>query len=69
MTPAIIRAFWDAVDRASLNHVGNLDDETLVRWLVDRVKEQSSLDSSQQDDLNSYINNRMLLIREIATQS
>ncbi|MDX2255241.1 MAG: hypothetical protein NW214_06990 [Pseudanabaenaceae cyanobacterium bins.39] len=66
MTPAIMRLFWDSVNQAQPNLLLNLDDDGLLSWLVDQVKQRSSLDTSQQDDLSHYISDRIPLIREMA---
>ncbi len=69
MSPAMIRAFWDSVNQAQPNLLLNLDDDGLMRWLVDQVKQRSSLDPHQQNDLSHYISNRLPLIREMAYQN
>ena len=69
MTPAIIRLFWDSVSQAQPNLLLNLDDDGLLSWLVDQVKQRSSLDCSQQNDLSHYISDRLPLIREMAYES
>ncbi len=69
MTPAIIRLFWDSVSQAQPNLLLNLDDDGLMSWLVDQVKERSILDCHQQNDLSDYISDRIPLIREMAYQN
>lgn len=69
MSPAIIRLFWDSVNQAQPNLLLNLDDDGLMSWLVDQVKQRSSLDQSQQSDLSHYISDRLPLIREMAYQN
>ena len=69
MSPAIIRLFWDSVSQAQPNLLLNLDDDGLLSWLVDQVKQRSSLDCSQQNDLSHYISDRLPLIREMAYES
>ncbi len=66
MSPAIIRLFWDSVNQAQPNLLLNLDDDRLLRWLVDQVKQRSALDHHQQHDLSHYISDRLPLIREMA---
>jgi succinate dehydrogenase flavin-adding protein (antitoxin of CptAB toxin-antitoxin module) len=61
MSPAIVRLFWDSVNQAHPNHLLNLDDDGLMRWLVDQVKQRSALDS--------HISDRLPLIREMAYQN
>lgn len=69
MSPAIIRLFWDSVNQAQPNLLLNLDDDGLMSWLVDQVKQRSALDSRQQNDLSHYISDRLPLIREMAYQN
>jgi hypothetical protein len=69
MSPAIMRLIWDSVDQAQPHLLLNLDDAGLMSWLVDQVKQRSSLDSCQQNDLNHYISDRLPLIREMAYQN
>ncbi|BBC23057.1 MULTISPECIES: hypothetical protein [Pseudanabaena] len=69
MSPAIIRLFWDSVNQAQPNLLLNLDDDGLMSWLVDQVKQRSALDSHQQNDLSHYISDRLPLIREMAYQN
>ena len=69
MSPAMIRLFWDSVNQAQPNLLLNLDDDGLMSWLVDQVKQRSSLDPHQQNDLSHYISNRLPLIREMAYQN
>lgn len=69
MSPAIIRLFWDSVNQAQPNLLLNLDDDGLMSWLVDQVKQRSSLDPHQQNDLSHYISDRLPLIREMAYQN
>jgi len=69
MSPAIIRLFWDSVSQAQPNLLLNLDDDGLLSLLVDQVRQRSSLDSHQQNDLSHYISNRLPLIREMAYEN
>jgi hypothetical protein len=69
MSPAIVRLIWDSVNQAQPHLLLNLDDAGLMSWLVDQVKQRSSLDSCQQNDLNHYISDRLPLIREMAYQN
>jgi hypothetical protein len=69
MSPAILRLFWDSVSQAQPNLLLNLDDDGLLRWLVDQVKQRSSLDGIQQNALSHYISDRLPLIREMAYEN
>ena len=44
-----------------------MDDEGLMHWLLDQVKQKSSLDRLQQNDLSVYISDRIPLIRDMVT--
>jgi hypothetical protein len=68
MSPSLMRLFWDLVNQAQPNLILKMDDEGLMHWLVDQVKQKSSLDGLQQKALSNYINDRLPLIRDMATE-
>lgn len=63
-----MRLFWELVNQAQPSLILKMDDEGLIRWLLDQVKQKSSLDCTQQKDLSNYINDRLPLIRDLATE-
>jgi len=67
MTPSIMRLFWNLVYQAQPNLILHLEDEKLTNWLTDQVRQKLCLESHQEDDLSSYISDRIPLIRDIAS--
>ncbi len=67
MTPSIMRLFWNLVYQAQPNLILHLEDEKLISWLKDQVRQKLSLDRHQEDDLRDYISDRIPLIRDIAS--
>jgi hypothetical protein len=66
MTPSIMRLFWNLVNQAQPSLLLRLDDESLMGWLVEQVRQKLCLDHNQEHDLNTYISDRLPLIRDIA---
>jgi hypothetical protein len=46
----------------------NLDDATLVQWLLKQLKMNSALNGLEADLLDEYIQSRLCLIRDLAEQ-
>jgi hypothetical protein len=67
MTPSILRLFWSLVYQAQPNLILHLEDDKLTNWLTDQVRQKSYLDRNQENDLTSYISDRIPLIRDIAS--
>jgi hypothetical protein len=67
MTPSIMRLFWNLVYQAQPNLILHLEDDKLISWLKDQVRQKLSLDRHQEDDLRDYISDRIPLIRDIAS--
>jgi len=66
MTPSIMRLFWNLVNQAQPSLLLRLDDESLMGWLVEQVRQKLCLDHNQENDLSTYISDRLPLIRDIA---
>jgi len=62
-----MRLFWELVNQAQPGLVLKMDDDGLMHWLLDQVKQKSSLDGSQQSALSNYIGDRLPLIRDMVT--
>jgi hypothetical protein len=67
MTPSIMRLFWNLVYQAQPNLILHLEDDKLTNWLTEQVRQKLCLDHSQEDDLSTYISDRIPLIRDIAS--
>lgn len=66
MSPFLLRQIWSLVEATQTQVLLNLDDETLVQWLLRQLKSQRSLDSQETDLLNTYLQSRLPLIRDLA---
>jgi len=68
MTPRIMRQLWSVVETAQAKMLLQLDDATLVQWLVKQTKTQALLDCHETDFLSEYIQSRLSLIRDIVNE-
>jgi succinate dehydrogenase flavin-adding protein (antitoxin of CptAB toxin-antitoxin module) len=66
MSPFLLRQIWSLVEATQTQVLLNLDDETLVQWLLRQLKNQRSFDSQETDLLNTYLQSRLPLIRDLA---
>ncbi len=66
MSRFLLRQIWSLVEATQTQVLLNLDDETLVQWLSRQLKSQRSLDSQETDLLNTYLQSRLPLIRDLA---
>ncbi len=65
MAPKIMRQLWSVVETAQAKTLLQLDDASLVQWLVKQTKTQALLDCDETDFLSDYIKSRLSLIREL----
>ncbi|HEY9602836.1 MAG TPA: hypothetical protein V6C85_14580 [Allocoleopsis sp.] len=68
MTPTMLRQLWSLIETTQANLLLQLDDASLVQWLIKQFKQERSLDGEQLDIVSNYLNNRISLIRELAQQ-
>ncbi|BAY28324.1 hypothetical protein NIES37_57830 [Tolypothrix tenuis PCC 7101] len=66
MTPTIMRQLWSVVETAQTKTLLQLDDATLVQWLVKQTNTQALLEPKETDFLCDYIQSRLSLIRDLA---
>ncbi|EKQ69340.1 hypothetical protein OsccyDRAFT_1966 [Leptolyngbyaceae cyanobacterium JSC-12] len=66
MSPLMLRQIWSLVETTQTNVLLNLDDESLVQWLLRQLKAQRSLDSCETALFSHYIQSRLPLIRDLA---
>ncbi|MEO3704170.1 hypothetical protein [Trichormus azollae] len=66
MTPTIMRQLWSIVEAAQTVTLLQLDDASLVQWLVKQTTKQALLDPKETDFLCDYIRARLSLIRDLA---
>lgn len=68
MTPVMLRQLWSLIETTQATLLVNLDDATLVQWLLKQLKTNSVLNGNETDMLNDYIESRLSLIRDLAEQ-
>ena len=66
MTPNIMRQLWSIVEATHTVTLLQLDDASLVQWLVKQITNQAFLDPHEIDFLCDYIQSRLSLIRDLA---
>jgi hypothetical protein len=66
MTPNILRQLWSTVEATHAVTLLQLDDASLVQWLVKQITNQAFLDTHEIDFLCDYIQSRLTLIRDLA---
>jgi hypothetical protein len=68
MPPTLLHQFWTFISETQTAPMLNLDDAALSRWLLRQFQRQNVLDSEQTKNLNTYITERLPLIRELAQE-
>jgi hypothetical protein len=66
MSPIMLRQLWNLVEATQSPVLLNLDDTSLVQWLLWQLKDTGTLDSDDASTLSTYIHSRLPLIRDIA---
>lgn len=66
MTPKTMRQLWAVIESTQVNTLLQLDDLTLVQWLLKQFTDQQVIDEQEVGSLNTYINSRLPLIRDTA---
>ena len=71
MTPNMLRQLWSLVESSQPSHLLELDDGSLINWLLGQMdaRNQSSESTTERTILESYIRDHLLLIRDIADDS
>lgn len=68
MTPKMMRQLWTMIESAQANTLLQLDDLTLVQWLLRQFTAVQALNEQETSLLNTYINSRLPLIRDTAQE-
>jgi succinate dehydrogenase flavin-adding protein (antitoxin of CptAB toxin-antitoxin module) len=66
MNPQFLRHLWSLVDHSQSSYLLALDDNGLVRWLVDQFTVQQPINQVETDQLSHYIRSKIPLIRDLA---
>ncbi len=67
MTPLMLRQIWSVVETTQSNVLLNLDDNSLVQWLLRQLTTERPIDRNEADVMSSYIHSKLPLIRDLAS--
>ncbi len=68
MTPLMLHRLWSLIDATQVALLLNLDDASLVQWLLRQFRIQQPLNPEETTIVSSYIQSRLPLIRDLAYQ-
>lgn len=68
MSPRMLKQLWSLVESTQAQTLLNLDDMSLVQWLLKQLAHQYALNHQETNLFSHYIQSRLPLIRELATQ-
>lgn len=66
MPPIMIRQLWSLIETTQAALLLNLDDSSLVQWLLHQFGNKQKLNAEETSILSKYIHSRLTLIRELA---
>ena len=68
MTPTMMRQLWAMIESTQVNTLLQLDDSSLVQWLLKQFTAQQEIDDQETSSLNTYLSSRLPLIRDTAEE-
>ncbi len=68
MTPTLLRQLWSVIETTQAQILLKLDDASLVQWLLKQIAAGRSLNGEETNILETYIQSRSLLIRDLARE-
>ncbi|MBC7972671.1 MAG: hypothetical protein H7Z11_21535 [Verrucomicrobia bacterium] len=66
VTPNMMRQLWALVESTQVNTLLQFEDSDLVQFLLKRFKAQQSIDAQDASNLDTYIQSKLPLIRDLA---
>ena len=66
MSPTMLRQLWSLIEETQSHILLDLDDSTLVQWLVRQLKNRRSLNAAEATQYSHYIQSHLPLIRDLA---
>lgn len=69
MDTSLLRQLWSVVESFEKNRLSKLDDNSLLRSLIDSLQSDPAFDPGNLPLVRDYISNRIPLIRELSQQS
>lgn len=61
-----LHQFWKLIESNESTLLFKLDDQSLVQWLMQQLREKQSLSNEEEAEARAYIQAKLPLIREIA---
>jgi hypothetical protein len=68
MSPRMLKQLWSVVESTQAQTLLNLDDMSLVQWLLKQLSHRHALNHQEASLCSHYIQSRLPLIRDLATQ-
>jgi hypothetical protein len=69
MDTRLIRQLWSAIESFPLGQFSNLDDSNLLKSIVDLLQSDPSFEPHNVPIVNTYLQSRMPLIRDVFQHS
>lgn len=66
VTPNMMRQLWTLVESTQVSTLLQFEDSDLVQFLLKRFKAQQLIDTQDTNSLNTYIQSKLPLIRDLA---
>ncbi|MBW4583315.1 MAG: hypothetical protein KME42_27425 [Tildeniella nuda ZEHNDER 1965/U140] len=66
VTPNMMRQLWALVESTQVTTLLQFEDSDLVQFLVKRFRAQQSIDAQDARNLDTYIQSKLPLIRDLA---
>lgn len=66
MNPNLLRQLWSLVEASQTSTLLDLDDNRLVKWLLEQMTGSKGINPSEADLLSRYIQSKLSLIRDLA---
>lgn len=68
LSARIMRQLWTVIDSMQVNTLLQFDDAALVQLLLNQFAAEQSIDAQATHSLNTYLQSRLPLIRDIAEE-
>lgn len=66
MTSNLLHQLWKLIDTNQSDSIFRLDDQSLIQWLTQQLREKQPLSCEEEAEARAYIQSRLLLIRATA---
>lgn len=65
MNSNLLHQLWMLIEATQSNFLLKLDDQSLVQWLIQQLREKQYLSHEEEKVASAYIRSRLLLIRDV----